>query len=195
MLLEWEVGQWLQNRRSLPGREKYASAPVSKYHPCERWTTPSKLHESNLHDCHSKRNQLPLFNKFFYTLTLRRKWKRRCFKRSTLPTFMLFLAFIILSNLNLPMGVQLRGRHGTFAFFLAAPFTPKQPPKFLAIFRNEITTILAPSTSERGEWWRRGWSRVFVLEVPDHSFTILIYIYTIYMFTCKVFQKKCNSKK
>ncbi len=30
---------------------------------------------------------------------------------------------------------------------------------FLAIFRNEITTILTPSTSEGGEWRRRGWLR------------------------------------
>ncbi len=30
---------------------------------------------------------------------------------------------------------------------------------FLAIFRNEITTILTPSTSEVGEWGRWGWSR------------------------------------
>ncbi len=30
---------------------------------------------------------------------------------------------------------------------------------FLAIFRNEITTILTPSTSEGGEWGRWGWSR------------------------------------
>ncbi len=32
-------------------------------------------------------------------------------------------------------------------------------PTFLAIFRNEITTILTPSTSEGGEWGRWGWSR------------------------------------
>ncbi len=30
---------------------------------------------------------------------------------------------------------------------------------FLAIFRNEITTILTPSTSEGDEWRRWGWSR------------------------------------
>ncbi len=30
---------------------------------------------------------------------------------------------------------------------------------FLAIFRNEITTILTRSTSEGGEWGRREWSR------------------------------------
>ncbi len=30
---------------------------------------------------------------------------------------------------------------------------------FLAIFRNEITTILTYSTSEGGEWERWGWSR------------------------------------
>ncbi len=30
---------------------------------------------------------------------------------------------------------------------------------FLAIFRNEITTILTPSTSEGGKWGRWGWSR------------------------------------
>ncbi len=30
---------------------------------------------------------------------------------------------------------------------------------FLATFRNEITTILTPSTSEGGEWGRWGWSR------------------------------------
>ncbi len=29
---------------------------------------------------------------------------------------------------------------------------------FLAIFRNEITTILTPSTSEGCEWGRWGWS-------------------------------------
>ncbi len=29
---------------------------------------------------------------------------------------------------------------------------------FLATFRNEITTILTPSTSEGGEWGRWGWS-------------------------------------
>ncbi len=30
---------------------------------------------------------------------------------------------------------------------------------FLTIFRNEITTILTPSTSEGGEWLRWWWSR------------------------------------
>ncbi len=30
---------------------------------------------------------------------------------------------------------------------------------FLAIFRNEMTTILTPATSEGGEWGRWGWSR------------------------------------
>ncbi len=30
---------------------------------------------------------------------------------------------------------------------------------FLAIFRNEITTLLTPSTSEGGKWGRWGWSR------------------------------------
>ncbi len=31
--------------------------------------------------------------------------------------------------------------------------------QFLAIFRNEITTIPTPSTSEGGEWGRLGWLR------------------------------------
>ncbi len=32
-------------------------------------------------------------------------------------------------------------------------------PIFLAIFRNEITTILTTPISEGGEWGRWGWSR------------------------------------
>ncbi len=44
---------------------------------------------------------------------------------------------------------------------------------FLAIFRNEITTILTPSTSE-GD----GWGVVtFGLEVPDYESAMLIYSY------------------
>ncbi len=55
---------------------------------------------------------------------------------------------------------------------------------FLAIFRNEITTILTPSTSEAGE----GEVKVvtfFVLELPDYKSTMLIYLY-IYMEWLKV---------
>ncbi len=45
------------------------------------------------------------------------------------------------------------------------------------IFRNEITTILTPSTSEGSEWERWGGGRnFFVLEVPDYESAMFIYI-------------------
>ncbi len=48
---------------------------------------------------------------------------------------------------------------------------------FLAIFRNEITTILTPSTSEGGEWVEVGVVTFFVLEVPDYESAMLIYFF------------------
>ncbi len=45
---------------------------------------------------------------------------------------------------------------------------------FLAIFRNEITTILTPSTLEGVS----GGGNVFVLEVPDYESAMLVYLYT-----------------
>ncbi len=50
--------------------------------------------------------------------------------------------------------------------------SPKQV--FLAIFRNEITTILTFSTSEGGG----GVVAFFVLEVPDYKSAMLIYLYS-----------------
>ncbi len=55
-----------------------------------------------------------------------------------------------------------------------------QQDTFLAIFRNEITTILTPSTSEKGEWGRRG-GHFFRFGGPwlqIRNVNILIYLYT-----------------
>ncbi len=65
---------------------------------------------------------------------------------------------------------------------------------FLAIFRNEITTILTPSTLEESEW---GLEVVtfFVLEVPDYESVMLIYLF-IYRVGQKLFdmgQKKLDT--
>ncbi len=49
--------------------------------------------------------------------------------------------------------------------------------KLLAMFRNKITTILTRSTSKWGEWGR--WLIMFfVLEVPNHKSTLLIYVHS-----------------
>ncbi len=44
-------------------------------------------------------------------------------------------------------------------FNVISPWTGFILHEFLAIFWNEITTILTPSTSEEGEWGRWVWSR------------------------------------
>ncbi len=44
---------------------------------------------------------------------------------------------------------------------------PKVSFIFLAIFRNEITTMLTPSTSEGDEWGRWWVVTFFVLKIPD----------------------------
>ncbi len=49
---------------------------------------------------------------------------------------------------------------------------------FLAIFWNEITTILTPSTSEGGEWGRWGWSRFSFWRSLNYESAMLIYIHT-----------------
>ncbi len=51
--------------------------------------------------------------------------------------------------------------------------------RFLAIFRNEMTTILTPSTSEGGEWGRWEWCRFpfWRSQVPDYESAMLIYLY------------------
>ncbi len=62
------------------------------------------------------------------------------------------------------------------------------PFLFLAIFRNEIMTILIPSTSE-GVIGEVGVVTFFVLDVPDYESTMLIYFYIcvyIYMCVCVV---------
>ncbi len=46
---------------------------------------------------------------------------------------------------------------------------------FLAIFRNEITTILTPPISEGGECGEEGVVTFFVLKVPDNESAMLIH--------------------
>ncbi len=64
---------------------------------------------------------------------------------------------------------------------------------FLAIFRNEITTILTPSSSE-GVSGGCGVVMFFILEVPDYESAMLIYFY-IYIYTVMDKSKWTAKKK